>query len=171
MPLVTSHRYWPESSALTGLITRLPSILMDTLVSRAETSVTGAPSRNQRTVTLPGSAFASQENCTFSPSSFDWFVGGTIITAPPVNQSNARFLLRSFNYGPRGRQRGEISITVTETKRDRCILVVVAIASRICDGDWPLILVVSLSKISRKRRQHAVHLTRRQAGTRRETAL
>lgn len=70
MPLVTSHKYCPESSALIGLMISEPSFLMVTRVSKEATSRTGDPSRNQRTVTLPGMALASQEKITFSPSSF-----------------------------------------------------------------------------------------------------
>lgn len=70
MPFETSHKYWPESSALTGLMISEPSLRMVTRVSSDATSRTGEPSRNQRTVTLPGIAFASHVNIAFSPSSF-----------------------------------------------------------------------------------------------------
>lgn len=70
MPLNTSHKYWPVSSALTGFITSEPSLRIVTRVSSEATSRTGAPSRNQRTVTLPGNAFASHVNVAFSPSNF-----------------------------------------------------------------------------------------------------
>lgn len=62
IPLDTSQVYCPESSALTGFIIREPSLRIVTRVSRADTSRTKAPSLNQRTVTFPGIAFASQAN-------------------------------------------------------------------------------------------------------------
>lgn len=65
IPLLTSHRYWPVSSELTGLITREPSRRMVTLVSKDDNSLTGAPSLNHFTVTFPGWALASQLNWTY----------------------------------------------------------------------------------------------------------
>lgn len=76
----------------TGLMTRLPSRLMVTRVSSAEISLTATLSRVHRTVTLPGRALASHENCTFSPSCFVWLVGGTMITAPPETKQHTLWL-------------------------------------------------------------------------------
>lgn len=68
MPLDTSHVKKPPSSALVGLITKAPSFLTIARMSSQESLSMATPSLFQMTVTLPGKAFASQGNSTFSPS-------------------------------------------------------------------------------------------------------
>lgn len=102
---------------------------MDTLVSKAVTSETGAPSRNQRTVTLPGRALASQEKFTLSPSSFVWFVGGIVITAGPANSVTQYFCV-NFAGDWRDIEQGRCRLQTSNLTQS----VLIVIAFRICSA-------------------------------------
>ena len=89
IPLVTSHTKLPASSALTGLMMRLPLVWTLTLPCMLPTLVTGTLSLNQATERFPGVPSPSQTKLTMSPSVLFWLRGGLVITAPPVTSSSS----------------------------------------------------------------------------------